>query len=92
MLSECKIVIRVVHIGLSPEEEIEDGTFSIDVKYNGQDLYDNYWSLCELEEELPPANRTFNCPISATHWTVQKPKHIPGYLPKVRDASNCILH
>jgi len=64
------------------EEEIEDGTFSIDVKYNGQDLYDNYWSLCELEEELPPANRTFNCPISATHWTVQKPKHIPGYLPK----------
>lgn len=65
-------------------EEITGGQFHIEVKYNGEDLYDNYWELCELEDELPEKERTFNCPIKAKHWSIEKDKHIPGYLPKGR--------
>ncbi|XP_012941707.1 uncharacterized protein LOC101861063 [Aplysia californica] len=66
------------------KEEIAGGQFHIEVKYNGQDLYDNYWELCELEDDLPEKNRTFTCPIQAKHWTVVKEKHVPGYLPTGR--------
>lgn len=82
-------VKTITFFNVTFNEEIKGGQFNIDVKYNGNDLYDNYWDLCELEDELPEKNRTFNCPVHAGHWTVAKEKHIPGYLPKGRFTSKC---
>lgn len=65
-------------------EELKEGTFSLEVKYNGQDLYDNYWNICQMEDDLEPANRTFTCPIRKGRQSLVKEKHIPGYLPKGR--------
>lgn len=77
-------VSSVTFFNMTFGKEISGGQFNIDVKYNGQDLYDNYWELCEMEEDVPQANKTFSCPIQAKHWSIQKEKHIPTYLPKGR--------
>nr|KAG5712945.1 hypothetical protein BaRGS_021739 [Batillaria attramentaria] len=62
--------------------DLEGGTFHVEVRYNGQDLYDNWWEICEMEEDLEPQNRTFSCPIRKGRQSLIKDKHIPGYLPK----------
>ncbi|KAK7505838.1 hypothetical protein BaRGS_00003109 [Batillaria attramentaria] len=64
--------------------DLEGGTFHVEVRYNGQDLYDNWWEICEMEEDLEPQNRTFSCPIRKGRQSLIKDKHIPGYLPKGR--------
>ncbi|XP_076470135.1 uncharacterized protein LOC143300393 [Babylonia areolata] len=77
----------------------EGWTFNIDVKYNGQDLYDNWWEVCEMEDDLDLKDRTFVCPVKPGRLSLVKDKHIPGYIPTgryqskawVKDANNTVL-
>ncbi|KAH9490251.1 hypothetical protein Btru_035044 [Bulinus truncatus] len=71
-------------INITLNHNVTGGTFFLKVKYNGKDLFENYWELCELEDELPVANRTFTCPIASGKWSKVKNKPIPGYLPTGR--------
>ncbi|CAL1529348.1 unnamed protein product [Lymnaea stagnalis] len=77
-------VLARTYLNITIDHEIKEGTFHLEVKYNGQDLFTNYWELCELEDELPVVNKTFTCPVAAGKWSKVKDKHIPGYLPAGR--------
>ena len=63
------------------ETMIDDGEMSIDVKYNGKDLYSNKWELCTIDEDKP--DRIIFCPIKPGPKNYIKDLKIPNYIPKV---------
>ncbi|XP_067651465.1 putative phosphatidylglycerol/phosphatidylinositol transfer protein 2 [Haliotis asinina] len=63
-------------------EDVEEGEFYLDVKYNNNDLFDNHWDLCTLEEESDQDKRTIFCPIKRGQKNEIKDREIPIYLPK----------
>ncbi|GFO25080.1 phosphatidylglycerol/phosphatidylinositol transfer protein-like [Plakobranchus ocellatus] len=65
------------------EHTVDGGKFNIESRYNGRALYDNYWDLCDVEDDLPDEEKTFVCPLSPGLYSRVKDKAIPGYLPKV---------
>ncbi|XP_059172343.1 uncharacterized protein LOC131953253 [Physella acuta] len=77
-------VMTKTFVNMTVEKDINGGQFHVDIKYNGQELYTNYWELCELEQELPEANKTFTCPIRQGLISKVKVKHIMDYLPAGR--------
>uniref|UniRef100_A0A0B6ZCD8 MD-2-related lipid-recognition domain-containing protein n=1 Tax=Arion vulgaris TaxID=1028688 RepID=A0A0B6ZCD8_9EUPU len=66
------------------ERTLFSGEFHLEIRYNGNQLYGNYWDLCDVESNYPPENRTFNCPVAPGKWSLQKVKHVPSYLPSGR--------
>lgn len=61
---------------------IDDGEMSIEVTYNGKDLYSNKWDLCTIDEDEP--ERIIFCPIKSGERKYIKDLKIPNYLPKGR--------
>lgn len=57
------------------ENEVEDGTMFIEVKYNGQDLYSNHFDLCTVDEEV------IRCPYKAGFNHIEGTIKIPAYIP-----------
>ncbi|XP_046375467.1 uncharacterized protein LOC124148426 [Haliotis rufescens] len=63
-------------------EDVEEGEFYLDVKYNNNNLFDNHWDLCTLEDETDQDKRTIVCPIKSGFKSEIKDREIPSYLPK----------
>ncbi|XP_046585106.1 uncharacterized protein LOC124292099 isoform X2 [Haliotis rubra] len=64
------------------DEDVDEGEFYLDVKYNNNDLFDNHWDLCTLEEESDQDKRTISCPLKSGPKSEIKDREIPRYLPK----------
>lgn len=65
------------------ESEVAGGTFGLEVKYNGKDLYSRSWELCTLDEDYEN-DRVIYCPFNPGDYTFVKDRQIPIYLPKGR--------
>ncbi|GFR82691.1 phosphatidylglycerol/phosphatidylinositol transfer protein [Elysia marginata] len=70
------------YVNITLEHTIDGGQFNIDSRYNGRSMYDNYWELCEVEDDLPDEEKTFTCPLKPGSYSRVKDKPIPGFLPK----------
>ncbi|RUS86839.1 hypothetical protein EGW08_005376 [Elysia chlorotica] len=72
------------YVNMTLDHTVDGGQFNIDSRYNGRGLYDNYWDLCEVEDDLPDEEKTFLCPLKPGKYIRVKDKPIPSYLPKGR--------
>lgn len=72
------------YVNITLEHTVDGGQFNIDSRYNGRGLYDNYWELCDVEDDLPEEEKTFVCPLKPGKYSRVKDKPIPGFLPKGR--------
>lgn len=76
-------------INFTLEDSLTDGEFSIDVKYNNKNLYDNKWDLCTLDENRK--DRMIFCPYKPGSYSWVKEKRIPGLLPKGQYVTKAII-
>lgn len=65
------------------ESEVTGGSFNIEVKYNGKELFNRTWELCNGDEDNEE-NNVISCPLNPGNFTYVKDKPIPLYLPKGR--------
>jgi len=69
-----------IYSNFTLHEKIEDGEIHMQVKYNDVKIFQNYWPLCEAEDEME--DKVLYCPLQPGRKRFVKNMKVPNYLPK----------